>query len=298
METVRRSIDLLRQSWRVLRADKELIAFPILSGLAGLAILISFALPIALLMPWEEFSKQNGDSLRDQLTIMHYAVMFGFYVLNFLVMNFFNAALAACVMERFRGGNPTVSFGLRAAVGKLHHILGWSILAATVGMILRAIQERSGIFGKLITGFIGIAFTVASYFVIPVLVAENVGPIESLKRSAKLMTKTWGTALVSNVGLGIIGFLVAIAIIIPMAGGVTLLVMGTVDTQTNTAMVAGGIACLVLGVVLIIAWALISSTLNIILNTALYKFATTGEAPAGFDTNSMQRAFREKAKKK
>lgn len=297
METVRRSIDLLRQSWRVLRADKELIAFPILSGLAGLAILISFAIPIALIMPWEELSKQNKDALRDQLTIAHYAVMFGFYVLNFLAMNFFNAALAACVMERFRGGNPTVAFGLKAAVNKLHLILGWSLLAATVGVILRAIQERSGIFGRLITGFIGVAFTIASYFVIPVLVAENVGPIEGLKRSAKLMTKTWGTALVSNVGLGIIGVLAVFAIIIPMAGGVTLLIFGTTGTQTNTAMVAGGIACLVLGVVLIIAWALISSTLNVILNTALYKFATTGEAPAGFDAASMQRAFREKPKK-
>lgn len=297
METVRRSIDLLRQSWRVLKADKELVAFPILSGIAGLLVLISFALPIALTVPWEELRQQKGDQLRDQVSLLHYAVLFGFYVVNFLVINFFNAALAACVMERFRGGNPTIAFGLRAAAGKIHLILGWSIFAATIGMVLRAIQERVGFLGKIITGLLGAAFTIASYFVIPVLVAENVGPIEGLKRSAKLMSKTWGTALASNVGLGLVGLAVAVLIIIPFAGGVTLLIMGTAGVQTVQPMIIGGIACLALGVVMIIAWALISSTLNVILNTALYTFATSGEAPKGFDAEAMRRAFREKAKK-
>ncbi len=295
MQLINNSVGLMRQSWRVLRADSELILFPIMSAVAGTLVMLSFLGPLALLVPWEALAK-NEPHAKIQFDIMHYALMLGFYIINFSVINFFNSALAACVMERFRGGNPTLRFGLRAAASRIHHIVGWAVLSATVGMIIKAVQERVGIVGKIVTAFLGVAWTIASYFVVPVLIAENLGPIDALKRSGSLMSKTWGTALVSNLGMGLVSFALGLLVIIPMGGGITMIALGASGPKADPLLIGLGIALVALSIILIMAWALISSTLRAILNTALYHFAVHGAAPAGFDESTMRAAFRTKTK--
>lgn len=288
---------LMRQSWHVLRADKELVVFPILSAAAGLVVLASFALPFAMTIPWESIGRKGEEQPELHLGLTHYALLFSFYVVNFMAINFFNAALAACVLERFRGGDPTVRFGLRAAVDRLPQIVGWALLAATVGMIIKAIQERVGLIGKIVTAIIGVAWTIASYFVVPVLIAEKIGPIDALKRSGQLITQTWGASLVSNVGLGLAGFLAVLAALLPLGGGVALLIFGLSSRpDPQPAMVTIGIALIVVAAFALMAVSLITATLKSILNTALYHYAVHGAAPEGFDNNLFQQAFRTKKK--
>lgn len=300
MSVIANSVGLLRQSWRVLRADKELVVFPILSATAGLLVFASFMAPLAMLIPWEQVTQHPAKDVKTQLTVVHYTLMFGFYVVNFMVVSFFNSALAACVLERFRGGDPTVKFGLKAAVSRLHHIVGWAFLAATVGMVIKAIQERVGLVGKIVTGILGVAWTIASYFVIPVLVAENVGPIEALKRSGKLMSRTWGTSLASNIGLGLVGVLAVIVVALLATTGVILVLMGATSRSGSSSMdyalIIPGVLCVGGAILLGMAWGLINSALRSILNTALYHYAVNGAAPAGFDQATLQAAFKVKSK--
>lgn len=296
MGTFSNGFGLMRQSWRVLRADKELVLFPIMSGIAGVVILCSFALPVALTIPWGELGQKNGGHIR--MNVFYYLAIFSFYLVNFTVMHFFNSALAACVLERFRGGNPTLAFGFKTATTRLPHIVGWAVLSATVGLIIKGIQERVGLIGNIITAMIGIVWAIASYFVVPVLVAENIGPIDALKRSGQLMSKTWGVSLVSNMGMGLVGFGLGVLVILPLLAGIPLCIAATTESSgINGVMLGGGITCIVLSIIGMLMLALVMTTLKAILNTALYHFAVQGTAPAGFDDAMLRQAFRTKKKK-
>ncbi len=296
MGAISNGFSLMGQSWRVLRADKELVLFPIISAAAGVLVMLSFAVPFAMMIPWDAFGQQSAHAsqARFTLTIAHYALILSFYIVNFSVVNFFNSALAACVLERFRGGNPTIAYGIAEARKQLHNIIGWAVLSATVGMIIQAIQERVGLIGKIVTALIGVAWSIASYFVVPVLIAEKLGPIDALKRSGMLMTKTWGASLISNVGLGLAGFLGALAALLPMAGGIVLCVLASQHAKVDPVMLSLGIACIAISIILLMGLVLITSTLKLILNAALYHFAVQGHAPIGFDDDVLRQAFRTK----
>src|SRR5205807_7054495 len=123
----------------------------------------------------------------------------------------------ACAMIRFRGGNPTIADGLRAARERITQIIAWAFLAATVGVALRIIAERVGFIGKIVIAILGAAWTVATYFVVPVLVVEKLGPYVALKRSTAIIKKTWGESLVSNVGIGLITTLVTMLLVVGTA---------------------------------------------------------------------------------
>ena len=103
---------------------------------------------------------------------------------------YFNAALVGAAMIRLEGGDPTVSDGLRIANSKLGAILGYAAIAATVGIVLRMIEERLGIVGRWVVGLLGVAFTLATFLVVPLLVSRNIGPVDAVKESATLLKKT------------------------------------------------------------------------------------------------------------
>src|SRR5262245_52426735 len=131
---------LARESFAVLRMDKELLLFPVLSGISCLLVLASFAVPL-----W------NSDFLHvvvNEEANVHenplaWLILFAFYAVNYFVIVFFNSALVACAIIRFKGGDPTISDGLRAASNRLPQILAWALVSATVGVLLRAIESWS-----------------------------------------------------------------------------------------------------------------------------------------------------------
>ena len=290
MAIFRKSSALLKQSFQVLRQDKQLIVFPLMSALACGAVLISFATPIIATGLIEDFSSRNGkEEITLGMKVIGAGLSFLFYFVCYTVMVYFNTALVSCAMERFDGKTPTVKGGLRAANSLLGQIIGWSLLAATVGTVLRMIEERVGFIGQIVVGLIGAAWSVATYFVVPVLVVERVGPTEALKSSVKIMTKSWGTALVSNIGLGLLMVLAYILATVPAFAGLAL----TIKFQYWVPIVAGG----AITMVLIFLIALITSAMQMILVAALYRFAAAGTVPAGFVESDMRAAFAPKKQK-
>src|SRR6516165_1661084 len=111
---------------------------------------------------------------------------------------------------RFAGQDPTLADGLRRAASRIEAIMMWSILSATVGQIARALEERAGWIGRLIIGATGLGWSMATYLVIPVLVMEDAGVMDSIRRSSSLLRNTWGEQLISGIAFGWLTLLFAI----------------------------------------------------------------------------------------
>ena len=272
----RNGLALAMQSWRVLMLDKELLVFPLLSGIACFLLLASFA-GVAFLV---------GVKVRDpeHIDIVHWAVLFVYYFINYFIIVFFNTALVACAMIRFGGGNPTVRDGLQAARERIKLIAAWALLAATVGVILRMIEERVGFLGKIVIAILGAVWTIATFFVVPVLVVENLGPIEAAKRSVEIVKKAWGESIVGNLGVGLLTFLAVLFLVVPCA-------LLTIVLAVKAGSIAVAVIGAVLTVALLVLISLVSSALHSILLSALYLFATGGRVPPGFEPGRLKAAF-------
>jgi hypothetical protein len=205
---MRNSWALIKASAAVLRADKELIVFPIVSAIGVLIVTASFALPMLMAGLF--------DSIFDgEAQILGLFVGFLFYIVQYFVIIFANSALVGAAMIRLRGGDPTVGDGFRIATQHIGVILGYALVSATVGMILRWLSERGKFLGKIASSIAGMAWNLATYLVVPVLVIEDVGPLEAVKRSANLLKKTWGEQIVGNFSIGVIfGLLIFLAILL------------------------------------------------------------------------------------
>lgn len=274
--------NLAKQSLEVLRLDKELLLFPVLSGISCIAVVASFAIPLFYTGALEA-AQENPDGITQNA--LSYALMFAFYFANYFVITFFNSALVACAVIRLKGGDPVLSDGFSAAFSRLPQIIGWALVSATVGLILRVIESRSEKFGQIVSAVLGMAWAVTTYFVVPVLVIEGVGPIQAVKRSVGIMKKTWGESLASNFGLGFINLLMSLVGIIPLIGGIALI-------STGMTMLGGVlVGC---GVILILLASLITSALESIVLAALYIYAAEEKEPQGFDSDLVRTAFAHK----
>ena len=259
---------LAKQSWRVLMLDKELLVFPLLSGIACLLVLASFMGGI--------FATGNFSAEKAQDDVLFWVMGFAYYFMNFFVIVYFNSALVACAMIRFQGGDPTVADGMRAANARLPQILAWVLLAATVGIVLRAIQERVPLVGKIIIALIGAAWTIATYFIVPVLVVEKLGPFDAFRRSATLMKQTWGESLVSHAGIGAAAGLISFL-------GVLLIGIVSVALAVAASSIGVAIAGAAAIVLFLVLAALVSSALSTIVLSALYLYAAEKKVPQAFD---------------
>ncbi|MGH8766338.1 MAG: DUF6159 family protein [Burkholderiales bacterium] len=271
---IRNGLALAAQSWRVLMLDKSLLLFPLASGIACFLVLASFvggAFAIGLA------HGKGSDAL-------HWALLLAYYFANYFVIVFFNSALVACAMIRFRGGDPTLADGLRAASARFPQIAAWALLAATVGVVLRFIEERVGFIGKIVIALLGAAWTIANYFVVPVLVVEKLGPLDAAKRSVDIIKKTWGESIVSNAGVGLATFLAVLLLVIPC--GVATLVLA-LKAGSLTLGIAGGAATLGLLILIVLA----SSAIKSIILSAIYLYATESKVPQAFEAVNLQQAF-------
>jgi len=259
---------LTRQSWRVLMLDKELLVFPLLSGIACILVLASFVAGAFATGSFQEGKAQND--------AVAWAALFAYYFVNYFVIVFFNSALVACALIRFQGGNPAVADGMRAAGARLPQILAWALLAATVGVALRMIQERVALVGRIVIALLGAAWTIATYFIVPVLVVEKLGPFDAVGRSTALMKQTWGESLTSHIGIGAAtGLITFLGVLLIGAASVAL----AVAMSSAGFLIAGGVA---VAAFLVLA-ALVSSALSSIVLAALYLYAAEKKVPQAFD---------------
>lgn len=196
-------------SFKVMKENKKLIIFPILSGISMLLIIGSFVVALFANAGWDV------ENIRDQSNIEHYVTLFIYYVVNYFVVVFFNTALVHCTRLYFQGEEVTVSAGLRFSVSRIGAIFSWAVFAATVGTALRLLQENLGSIGKIITGLIGIVWSITTFFVVPVIAYENRGPLSAYKRSAQLMKEKWGESLGASFSFGLLQLLAILLIAVP-----------------------------------------------------------------------------------
>jgi hypothetical protein len=280
-----RSWALMKASAAVLRSDKSLLIFPLLSGLCTLLVAASFLIPVALLVSGGEHA---GTAADHRMTAGTYLLMFGFYLVQYFVIIFFQTALTGVALMHLRGEPTSVAAGFALARAKLPQILGYALIAATVGLILRMLQQRLGLIGRLLIGFIGLAWTVATFLVVPVLVSKDVGPVDAVKESVNLLKRSWGENLTGNGGLGMVFGLTMLLTVLVGA----LLIAGAVALQSVVA-IGLVVVIVVAGLILL---GLIQSSLQGIYAAALYRYAEAGEASIGFDQALLQQAFAPKKK--
>lgn len=276
-----RSWSLVKASAAVLSADKELMVFPAISAVLSVVVLITFAVPSVLAGLFD--SAVLADS---GFPLAGYVVGFLFYVVQYFVIIFCNTALVGAALIRLRGGDPTVADGFRLAVSRVVPILGYAVIAATVGVILRAISKRSGVIGKIVVSFVGLAWNLATFLVVPVLAAEDVGPMDAVKRSSAYLRKTWGEQLVGTAGIGAVFGLISFGTVV--AGVVLFIAAATTQSAALMVTVAVGF------VLALMALALVSSTLSGIYAAAVYRYAAEGDAGTFFSADLVQGAFQRK----
>ncbi len=276
---LRNSIELVRASWKVLQADKELLVFPIISSITLVAVLASFVVPMALLQP-ELLQGTNGDNLSPVALVGAFLLYFAEYA----VIIFFNTALVGAALIRLDGGDPTLADGLRIAISRLGTILGYAALAATVGVLLRVLRQRSGLVGNIVAGLFGLAWSLATYLVVPVLVVRGGSPIDIVKESAATLKRTWGEQIAGNLGMGL-AFLLAYLV-------VGLIGMATIAVAVTFESAALAVVAICLVVLAFLLTALAHSALSGIYSAALYRFATGAGTTSGFAPELLEDAFR------
>jgi len=275
--TFNRSMQIFKESLGVLKQDKELVLFPIISGIVMLILTASFIVPIVLFTGIKDGEIENN--------VLYYVFFFIFYLIGYFVVIFFNTGLIACVQIRLSGGDPKFSDGMQYATGNLGKIAGWALISATVGMILQMIRERAGILGRIAAGLFGMAWNLITYFVIPVMIFQNAGVIDSIKQSASLFKRTWGENVVLRFSLGFVLFLLGLVGAVPIF----------------LAAITGSAAVIIaVGAVVVLYWfalGIIGAALNGIFATALYNYAMTGTVPSAFSPAVIAGAFEQKTSK-
>ncbi len=279
MSRLSNSWNLFKLSWRVLRGDKTLAAFPVISALASIVVAGLFLGAIAL-TSLGETTNAAGETSKS-LEPLGYVLGAFMYVALAIVTIYFAAALTSAADTALKGGDATVKEATAEANKHLGAIVGWAIIVAIVGWIIRAI-ERQGIAGRIIGSLIGLAWAVLTFLAIPVIMFENVGPIHTLKRSGSLLKETWGENLIAQVGFGVVAMLFMLPGILLVVGGA--LLFGSVAPL--------GIALVVVGIVALIVASVIVQSMNGIYRVALYRFAVDKVAPAAFAGTDLANAFR------
>jgi hypothetical protein len=274
------SWEMIKASARVLQQDKELLVFPIISMIGVVLVTAGFIFPFL-------FSGLFDSIVSDRLQIGGFLVMLAYYIVQYTIIFFANTALVGAAMIRLKGGDPTVRDGIDIAMKNFSSILGYALIAATVGVILRSISERSNNLGRFVTSLIGTAWNIATYLVAPVLAVEGIGPVEAIKRSTALLKQTWGEQIAGNFGMGAITALVIFGII--LTGGTAVYGAVALDLGVIPIVLVAGFVLMLLVFV-----GLVSSTLNSIYTAAVYQYATTGQSGEFFDSHLVENAFRRK----
>lgn len=268
-DSINRGWNLTKASYEVLKLDKELLLFPVISTIVMVILAGGIFLGIAI------------PALDTGSEALFYVALFAAYVVGTFVVIFFNAAIIACAKIRFGGGNPTLADGINASMKHIGAIFLWALIAGTVGLIIRALERDNRSFlGRIVISLVGAAWAVATFFVIPAIVLEGKGPLAAMRASIDTVRRTWGEMAVGRFStwiiftvLGLIGVVALFLFLLPASAGLG---------PSGFVLVVG------IFVVYMVLVAAAYAAINGILTAALYEFAKSGRAPAGFDARMLQ----------
>jgi hypothetical protein len=288
----------------VIRDHPKLLVFPIITGVLTTLIAFFFLVPVVavLLAPnWfagsrvAEFANsigflryQHGASFNFQIQPLGTALLAGMYLLNMFLASMAGVAFNHEIMEALSGRPVSIRQGVEAACVRWKPVLLWSLLAGVVGLIIRAIEERLPFVGRLVAGFIGLAWSVAAIFAIPILAREPAvsNPVAILTQSAKTIKKTWGEMLAGYVGMRGTNLLI-----------VWLSLLFWVGTGTVAFLSSNPWLLLFAGVpwlALVVAYGYLASIASRVYLCALYLYAAEGFVPGAYDANMMAMGWKMK----
>lgn len=283
-DSLANSLSLIKSSAIVLEEDRELIVFPILSGIAVLLLMAVFFVPMLLVGYFGRVVDQG-------MQVVDYLILFLFYLIQYLFIFFCNTALVGAAMIRIRGGDPTIRDGLKIASDRFTSIFLYALIASTVGMLLSFIKERGSALSKIVASLIGFVWNVATFLVVPVLAVEDVGPLEAIKRSVGYLKKTWGEQLVGSFSIGLVFNLLVILVMVAAGLVAALLVNAAAQPWAF-------VSVIVVAIIFILGISLVNATLTGIYTAAVYQFASTGDAGSFFETDAVQNAFQPASNRK
>jgi Family of unknown function (DUF6159) len=269
-----RSWRLMKDSYQLVRTNGGLVAYPIMSAVAVIVVVALCGGAIfGLTVPY-----QDDESLPGAVGVgIVVIVLIGIALLAYLTMKF-AAGLIADAYARLRGEDGGFKYGMKVTRQRRKNIIGWTALNFTVGLVISSISQMGNGVGAIVSALGDLAWRVASWLALPVVVVEDLGPFASLKRSAQILRQTWGEQLVAAIGFGFIPMVAALP-------GLLLLILGLV---LQSPIFVVGILWLVIAIPIA---AVFVFTLTSVFRTALYIYATTGEAPEGFRAADVQGAF-------
>ena len=253
---------LLSSTWALLRQDRELLWLPVLATLGALLAVVVLFVP-GFALGYGLGNENVGAVLGGALAAVG----------STAVAIYFQAALVIGANQRADGGDPTVRGVLGEAWALRARILKWALLAATVGAVIRALEQRLGAVGKLVGFLGGIAWAIATFLVVPVIVAEDIGPIDAVKRSSQVLKSTWGMSVRSTLRFGLIQLVVLVPAILVGVVGAALISSG------GAAGVALGVVVLLVAVLAILAMSMLASAVTGYARALIYRYATGAPVP-------------------
>lgn len=283
-EVFKRSYEITKLSFTVIWKDKEMLLFPIFSSIFSLAFVLVMLFPTIISALLSGTSFEGG--------VLFYVSLFIIYAGLAFIATFFNVCVVYTAKKRFAGGNATFFESIGFAFSRVLNIFLWSLLSATVGIILRMIENagrNAGRGGQLITsllsGILGMAWAVITVFVVPAMVYDNIGPIKAIKKSFKSIKKTWGESLIRYYGLGLFQFLVIL---------LSLIVLVPITLISFSVNVYLGVGIVMFAIFYLLLVVLVFGIANTVFNTALYEYAKSGKVPGNFNKEVLSHAFKKR----
>jgi hypothetical protein len=270
-----RGWQLANHSWSVVRADRSLVVFPMVSAIAGIiAAAVFFGAGAGLI----------AGTKTDWLGIV--IAVIGVYLIIAIGI-FCGVALSACAARALEGHDTTVFEGIEAARKRQGQIFAWAGVQLVIGgviMLLEALLREAGgqIVAAIVGGLANFAWSVATFFVIPVIAFENLGPRDAIKRSSGVVKQRWGEGVSGSAAIGGIAFLIGF---LPAAA---LIAIGISISESSA---AAGVVLIVLGALVIVVVGLLQVTISSVFKVALFRFATDGSVLGGFQREELEAAF-------
>ncbi|MCA0457521.1 MAG: DUF6159 family protein [Chloroflexi bacterium] len=288
---IQNGLELTRQSWAALRANPQLLIFPVISLIGMIIVTILFFIPITATGILSSIGEQGRRGSGDINQGLFFIVMFFYYFVTYTVIIFSNTALVGAAMRLARGETATVRDGINIAMARISKIVVYALISATIGMIAKSIQQSgrnsnnivAAIVSSIIAGIIQGAWNMVVFFAIPVLVVEDIGVMDSLKRSLGLFKETWGETFTGNFAIGAVSCLVSALMTV-----VAVVLIGLAIASKSVALIVLTVVVVVLAFVAI---SLINGAINGIFQASLYQYATTGDAGKLIDTQLAHDAF-------
>jgi hypothetical protein len=293
MRTFGRSWQLFKQTWAVINAEKGLILFPLLSALVATIVTVLVVLGIWIAFAVSPGLQQQATQAVDAAaagegsaveTIVGIAILFVYYLIVSLIATYFMTGLAGAALQAFEGKDTSFGEGMRIANSRLGTIFGFSLISATVGVILSLLSSREGNAGRVAGALGGAAWSIATFLAVPVIARKEVGAVDALKESGSLVTRTWGQQVVGRAGIGaVLGLIIFLAVL--LFGFLTIWAFASVESATL------GIVIGAIGLLIVVILALVNSSLNGIYKAAVYHYADAGKAPVQYNEELIASAF-------